>query len=123
MAAASTKAITIPDCPPSTRPNTSSIPVRVPSSRTVFRLFTAPPRLFFYVDLDLFRLGVFALRQVHLQHAVLVDGRDPALIDGPGKLEGPGEDPEGALDAVVVLLLGLLDELPLAAQHQHIVLD
>src|SRR4051812_12618594 len=74
-------------------------------------------------DVDLLRLGVFAQRQRHRQHAVLVLGGDVGGVDGRRQREGPREAAETPLDAVVLLLLNVLVRLLPAAQRQGVVLD
>src|SRR6267142_6101900 len=106
----------MPLWPPSRLPKTSSAPVSVPSSSTVLRLFTGSSSG--HVDLDLLGTRVLPLGENHLQHALFVLGLDLRLIDGAGKLEGPGEDTVRALDPVIVLLFDFFGETPFAAQRQ-----
>ena len=71
-------------------------------------------------DLHLLGLELGLLTHPDLQDAVLVDRVDLLGVHVVGQREGAVERPVGALDPMVVLLLGLL-ELPLAPYGKDVV--
>src|SRR5688572_6373495 len=75
------------------------------------------------VDGDLLRLRFLPLRQADGEHPVLVGRGDLARIYRVRQGEGPGEGAMAALDALEVLPLYVLAELPLALQREHAVLE
>src|SRR6185369_13193422 len=74
-----------------------------------------------HLDRPGLRLGL--LREGDGEDAVLSLRLDPLRVERAGQREGPGERPVGPLDAVVVLPLVLLLELPLAPDGEDAVLE
>src|SRR5918911_3658405 len=74
-------------------------------------------------DLDSARLRLLGLRDVDLEHAVLVLGLDRALVGALRQADRAGERAEPALVAVEALARDLLGALALAAHGQRVVLE
>src|SRR4030066_8414 len=74
-------------------------------------------------NLDLLRLRLLLLRQVHLQDTFLHPGGDLLPIDRGGQREGAMEGTVQPFDPVVAFLLYLLFELPLPSQREDAILD
>src|SRR5205085_10990339 len=74
-------------------------------------------------DLDPARLRLLGLRDVDLEHAVLVLGADRALVGALRQTDRAGERAEPALVAVEALARDLLGALALAAHGQRVFLE
>src|ERR671929_1230761 len=74
-------------------------------------------------DLDPARLRLLGLRDVDLEHAVLVLGADRALVGALRQADRARERAEAALEPVEALARDLLGALALAAHGQRVVLE
>src|SRR5262245_16973492 len=71
----------------------------------------------------MFRFGVFALGQHHSQNPVLELRVDLVCVNEAWQCEAAGELAVIALDAMIVLLLGLFREPSLAVNRQYVVFN
>src|ERR1051326_3122931 len=74
------------------------------------------------IDLNLARLGVFLLRDLDLEDAVLVAGDDGIRVDAARQAERANEAAVRALDPVIVAVVLLL-ELAFAAHGEQAVFE
>src|ERR1700751_5111609 len=75
------------------------------------------------VDLDLLRLGFSFLRQLDLQDALVIVGRDVLSLNCVGQSEGAGEAAILPLDTAIGFFLLIFLELSLAVHGEGVVLD
>ena len=75
------------------------------------------------VDFDLFRLGFGFLRQLDLQHALVIVGRGVLGVNCVRQSEGAGEAAILPLYTAIVLFLLVFLELALAMHGHRVVLD
>src|ERR1700674_3191888 len=87
------------------------------------RLFAFEHLLAADIYLDLLRLGFGFLRQLDLQHALVIVGVNVFMADRLGEGEGAGEAAILTLHATIVLFFLFLLELALAVHRQSVVLD
>src|SRR5208337_342755 len=90
---------------------------------SALRLFAFQRLLAADVYLDLLRLGFGFLRQLDLQHALVIVGLNVVMVDCAGEAEGAGEAAILTLHSAEVLFFLFLLELAFAVHGQSVVLD
>src|SRR6267378_976819 len=113
------------------RVGTGDSPVRPDKARQLplrgfghaLRLFAFKRLLSADVYLDLLRLGFSFLRQLDLQHALVIVSLDIIMVDRRGQIEGTSKAAILTLHAAVVLFFFFLLELALTVHGQGVVLD